>query len=1241
MNVLKKIFNVSVTFTTVLWSLGVSAFVPAVAVAASCPALNPGDMIKVTGKAAIFVLNNDKKVLYFPSGDEFKSFRATYGGYISINQDCYDSLSVPSTYPGGVNFAPGSYIVKRASSDQLYVVEPGNTLAKIDTAAAKALYGSNYKVMTIADQFWPNYVNRGSDISGSGAQVHPGMLVMNGGKTWYVDKDMKLWMVSAAGMTANGFQSKFVHSVSDSAVAGLAQGGTLDTEVKAITDKTQSGGVVATAPGTPTTVVSGSTTVTLAADNPFSATIISDSTNGAQAQIKVLKLVFWAGNDGDSIVTSLKLTRGGVSADTDISNMYLYDGDNMVAGNPSVANGKITFTSNSGLFTVARGSSKTIEVRLDLKNAVTAGKTISFSLASNSDVTTSGNATVGGSYPLAGNAFTVAQTSADLGKLAFTSVTPSAAGTVDPGTTGFEIWRFQVANTAQDMELRKLNFTIVGSVNVGDLTNFSLWDGATQIGSTVAAMSSGKTVTFDFTASPYVVTKGQTKILSLKADVVAGTNRSFYASLQNAADLITFDKNYQVFVKANGTDSFSIVQPNNGSSAVSWSINTGSLTQLLDAASPTGNIAVNATNVTLAKFNWKANGEDVKISSLNVSSTISGGRTITNVRLLVNGSQVGTTIATLAGNSASNNGWGTFGNSFIVKAGTSSVVTIVADLTGSATAGDTVIAGVVAGSSNGQGVVSLTNISTTGKNANTLTVKSGTVSVAKNGSFGEKSANNPTGTVNGTQQKVGSFVITAGAGEDVTLSQITLEDYQASAGNCAGNTLQNITLMDAGKKVLGQTYANPSTTCTTRNTFTFNLSPAVTIANGAQYTVDVYADLKAAYTSAAALLDVYSITASGKTTGSNASVTPSAQTVPLQAVYVSTAGALMVQVDSDTPIATNYLMGATDQTVARFKVTASSTEDVNVTQLVISAKFSSGATGTMSNIRLFDELGNQVGSAVSSFSDSVAGTSSPTTTYSHATFTNLPLKVLAGSSKTLSLKVDFTSYQNAGFSTTGQNFAPVILQNYFTAGSTNPVTATGGSSGTSLTATVSTYGSVNNFGASGTGAAGAYSATTTLYRAKLTTAWASDAPSGASAPGASQIVGKFVITNLANSGNYTATVQNVNFDLSSTISNTATRVLTVYKDAVNTTAVATTNGADSAGTGAFYDTNISEANFTDVDISSGASKTFFVTLDTTNAAQAKSLSVRIGNADITWTDGVSSVTVMGQDLPLAYKTFTY
>ncbi|MEK7131141.1 MAG: hypothetical protein AAB797_00190, partial [Patescibacteria group bacterium] len=263
----KKVFTASVVGTTMLWSVGVSALLPAVAIAAVCPTLAAGDMVKVSGFPAIYSVNKDMKVMYFPSGDEFKSWNVneSYGGYVTVTQACFDSLPVPSAYPGAVNYRAGSWVVKRPSSDQLYVVLPGNSLAKISMADAKTLYGASFKAKVVADAFWPHYTMRGPDVAGT---VHEGMLVSNAGKTWYVDAGNMLKEVTAAGMTANRFKSAFVHAVGTAALVGTTAGATVDAAVTSLSNRTQDGAIVG---GGGAPVVGGSLMVSLASDNPAAA----------------------------------------------------------------------------------------------------------------------------------------------------------------------------------------------------------------------------------------------------------------------------------------------------------------------------------------------------------------------------------------------------------------------------------------------------------------------------------------------------------------------------------------------------------------------------------------------------------------------------------------------------------------------------------------------------------------------------------------------------------------------------------------------------------------------------------------------------------------------------------------------------------------------------------------------------------------------------------------------------------
>lgn len=1213
----KKALTYGIVVTTILWSMGAAALV-APLVASAQVALSAGDVIKGSTKH-VFVYGSDGKRYTFPNDKVFLSWHKDYKAVKTISDAQLAGIQISGT----VAYRPGTYLVKIQTDPKVYAVEPGGVLRWVETEAiAAALYGSqwNKRIHDVDPAIFPFVYKTGENLSSA---LYPsGSLVRLGTDVWHI-VGTERHKVSAAGLTANRFDNKFVLTATD--LSAYAVGPEITGYSANFSDSSQLAVAAPAAPGAPTppAPVGTGLTVSLAVDNPAAATIVTDTngtSNGAQALIPVLKLNFTASADGDVKVTGLTLKRGGISADTDLSNVYLFDGETKLAANPQIAGGNITWTNSTGLLTVSRGGTKAVTVKFDLKNLSSTGKTYTFSLDSAANVV-AGGAAVSGSFPIMGNTYTLAGVT-DLGKLTFTTVSPSAASTVDPGTTNHEVWRFQVAVLNQDVEIRKLIFTVVGSVSVGDLKNFALFDGATQIGATVAEMASDKTVAIE-PAVPYVFKTGVTKNLSLRADVVGGTNRTFRATVQDGTHVVIYDKGYNIFLKHAGSDSFTVIEP---TSSVNWTINTGRLNLSVASDSPVSNVASSTTNATMAKFVFEAVGEDMKVANLTMTCT--GGGTgptmkIANVKMVLEGVQVGTTASTLDCDGAATNAQ-TFGNTFIVRAGQKAVLSLVADTT-NATIGATrtLHTDLSAGSSNASGVVSLASVSTTAQTGRTLTVRGATVTVTKNAAYGDKSSSNPTGTTNASNVKVASFVITAGSGEPVDVTQISLTE---AASTCIGTYLQNLRLVNAAGTQIAPTLASPSTSCGTANSYTFNVSPTITIPAGSDYVVDIYSDTKGSTLSANNLVRVDSVTASGRDTGTSAS---SGTDVTLQAVEIASAGTLTVAVDADSTLGNNQLMGATGITLAKFKLTAGAAEAVNITQIVLLNKVSSAATGTLTNIKLIDDAaGTQIGSTLPSF-----GVSNATTTFTYGTFANLSYQVPKNAGKVVRVVADIVSYEAGGYSTTGQTVALSLAPNY--SSGSNSFTAQGSQSGTSLTATVTAS---SESGAVGT----ALASTQTLYRVKLSTAYASDTPSGAASPSAAQVVMKFVVSNLANVGTYVATVERVNFDLSSTISNTAgTKQLAVYKDSLATTALVTTN-FNANGNENFADTGITDAGFTDVEISSGSSKTFFVTLDTSAAATNKSLSLRIGNNDVSWTDGVSTgVTVMGGELPLLFKTFTY
>lgn len=1271
----KKAFTVTIVVTTILWSIGVAAFVAPLVANAADVVLTAGDVIKGTSTKNVFYYAADGKRYTFPSDKVYFSWYKDWTVVKTLSDAQLSNITIGGTLP----YRAGTQLIKVQSANNVYAVEPGGTIRWIETEPiAKSLYGNDWakKVHDVDPSIFPYVYKVGTAVNTATYPV--GSLVKSGADVYYIASATSKQKVSSAGLTANKFQDKYVVTTALD-LSGYVAGAEIAAVDTALTTLVGTAPVV---PGTPVVPVAGSgLTVALAADQPVAATIVADSTNttdGAQALIPVLKLNFTAAADGDVKVKTLKLTRGGISSDTNIANMYLYDGDTQLASSPSIATKVFSFNNSSGLFTVAKGSSKVITVKFDLQNGGTggvgAGVTINFSVAALADVVTDG-AIVNGTFPATSNTLTTA-TVIDLGQFALATIAPSADSNVDPGQLGYEIWRFTATTQSQDVELRSVKFTIIGSFNLADLKNFALYDGGTQIGATVVDMAADKTVTIK-PATPYAFTKGTVKTLSLKADIVSGSTRNFYTSIQNAGDLVIYDKGYGVFLKHNGLDSFAVVKPANDATsgaASKYTIASGSLSMSVAVDSPTGNIASSTTGVLLSKFNVKANGEDIKISEVILTCTGSNtGKTLVNVKILADGTQIGTTKALSDVCDGATHALMTYslGSTWIVRSGTTSVLTVKADITGTTTAAETIHADLHTGTA--QGLTSLNAPTVSALVGRTLTIAAGTLSVSKNASFGNKLSTNPTGTINGAGVKIGSFVINGGAGEDAEISQIAVVDY--STTYYASKYLQNLKLMH-GTTPLGATVSSPAAGSTTAQSHTFNISPAITIKAGEQYVVDVVADIKdQAQTGAYPIVNFDSVTASGKLTGTAASYTTD---VELQQTYIASAGTLTVAIDSDTPLPTNLLMGSVDQTLAKFKLTADPSESINITELVVSNAVMSGATGTLKNIRLFDDAGVQIGQAVNAFNSAQTSNTLSTTTYAGVKFSGFTYVIPANQSKVITVKADITTYQDLGITATGKAFQLALVPDYdgTTSGVQLPITGVGAQSGATsviavgnFTATTDTAGTTTPLTTeSNTTARQVPEAVTgqvranefVLYRCKLAIAWAGDTPSGASSPNAMQTIAKFTIENKANAGGYSATVYALNFSISTTISNTADRVLTIYKDSLSTTALKTTTfvtGATIANV--MGNTNIVDNVTTDdVAISSGASKTFFVTLDTTDAASTKSLSITIPNSHsamvksgtaptrygILWGDGVSgSTTIVGNDrqLPLAQKTLTY
>ncbi|MHA1482601.1 MAG: hypothetical protein ACTSQA_04085 [Candidatus Heimdallarchaeaceae archaeon] len=942
-------------------------------------------------------------------------------------------------------------------------------------------------------------------------------------------------------------------------------------------------------------------------DNPGATTIVADDTgtaDSAQSMIPFLKVKLTNGDSSEVKVTQISFKRSGISSDSDTSQAYIYEGDTLVAEYGSYSSGVLTFTSSAGIVVIPAGESKTITLKCDLVNDASSGKTIRFSIDSASDIVSDASE-VNGTFGLVGNYMSTAVTT-DVGQL--TVATTTAAGaTVDP-QDGLDIYNLNLTGSDQKLEVRKIKFTNIGSISVGDLKNFMLYDGGVQIGDTIEDLDSAKTVTFDLTDSPLVIDKGITKNLHLKADIVNGTNRTFQFSIQEMTDISVYDTGYGIYIKPNKTDSWTVFK------MITSTINTGKLTLTKSSDCPSGNVALGATNVTIVKFDAKATGEDVKITSLYVSvygtNMATGGSNdgLYQGKVYFDGSQKGSTknLITHTAEGATSRTQFTFGNTFIVPAdGETYTIEIKADIKdyeGDAFGGDekitTQLRTFVATGRDSS--ASVTVSSATGYE---LAITTGVLSAAKNQAISNWTAANPTGVPGAEEVLVGSFVVTAGASEGADITSLVMRLATTTS------ILQNMKLYNGTKETGTQIGAIRSSVAVDTD-YTFYPSSYISLEKSNSFVLNVYADILTGFSAGDnGYVRLGTVSGTGKVTNSSANTSG---TVVGQTIWLVANASLTATAASDQPKAAQVMMSDTDVVFNKIKLAAGVGEDVQVTEIIVKGVLGGLApTSTVTNISLWDGT-TQVGSTKNAL------VAAATATFD---LTSSPWVIPAGTDKVLTIKADINNY---AYASSGADVKLGVI--------TSGITAKGGTSGVDCGDTGAVAGkSMYN------------------YKTKVTVAVNSETPVGAKFAGTSKHVLYFDVTN---DGAFDAYLNAVTFGIdfvtgTGSATATADRVFHIYDSIDITTSLG--NGTIATGD-AISTTTLAIDISTDHAIPAGATKTFYVIGDTSDcgatsgSSAGSQLSFYISTgSNLNWDDDVSTAveSTRTKTFPITGETLTY
>ena len=1018
---LKKIFTVGVVTTTIFWSFGITTLVQvAVANAETFPTLVAGQMVKVVGKAPIYVINGKGEALYYPTGDEFKSWftdNVYKGKYTPITMAHFDTIKVPAVQPISAGYRPGSTLVKRESSDTLYVVQPGNTLAEIDAATASSLGYSTSKAFEVKLNAWGAYTSRANKITS--AVAHPGMYVKVNNVTYYVDATNKLREVTAAALSANGVKPAVVHSLGASAISGLATGEKIDGVLAELKDSTQTG-LVAVTP----VVTGGSLAVSLASDTPAAGYAFASA-----ARVPFTKVVFTAGSNAVKI-DSFKVKRTGAAAvDADFSSINVVTPEGTLlndSGKTLNSDHEVTFTED---ITVPANSSKTYTLvgMMAAAAIMTAGNAPKLAVT---EVVSDASSVSG--LPVEGNIMTTNE-SLTLGTVTLTEGSSIGTVTKQVGATNVLLASIKVTNTGstdtKSVKVERMQVYNSSTIADADISNLKL-----KFNGNVVASGSllNKDAVFDLAGctTDCTVEKGYDKTYDVYADLTGGSGRTIDLDVQYVTHVLIKDVNNNVYI----TPSYGTVSAAAMTNAVT--VSQGKLNITKVDTVPAGNIPGNATS-PLASWNFKVTGEPVDVRTLVfkvTTSSASGTLAPTGVDALVLYNAAGKALmGSVDVTGAYSPGYATTTDTFTLQPG-DNILTLKGKIDSTAVANDIVTVSV--------DMANTTNFSARGVNSS-LDITLGTYAtpqsvVAANAQTIQTSALTVT-----TLSQPASTTYAAGTG-NVLLAKIMLdaaasaEDIKVTAMTIVDNTgaaAKTIDIQSAMLKVdkdgdsyngagttefLTETVSGSDSDAGDNENFVFNLSGAdqFTVKKGKKLVVELYGSISGGAATGSTAIHQFALntanylSATGLT--SNTTVSESISASFGNGITVGTSGGgLAVSLASGNP-SSKLVAAGTTVTLASFNFLATTTEDVELDYLHLTQLTTTAAS---TSYRDYDEIWfvNEAG-------QEVAGTRmSPTSTSPYIDFADEAVVIATADTDgvNLSLKGKLASIGGSSNGTSG------------------------------------------------------------------------------------------------------------------------------------------------------------------------------------------------------------------------------
>lgn len=516
----------------------------------------------------------------FPSAEVFMSYGYNFGQLAAASTE---DLALPV---GPIMVYADGTLVKGPGDPLVYLV---TSAQKRGFTSGSVFSGLGFSFVDVQQAPFNTFADlpTGANID-STTMAHPaGVTVLSNGTVWLMTSTGRMGYPSMAVFLSRGMTLEKVvpanaadMAMPDSGVVTMLTG--------------CSGGI------SPTPPPSGPVSVSLASDNPAGGTIVT-----GQATADLLHFTL----TGNGTVQSITLHRSGISDQSTLTNVYLYDGNTRLTDGFSFnSNGDITMSN----LNLAVNGSRTISVKADVFASGTSGQTISVAVTS---VMVTGGTPVASN--VSGNTFTVANGTGVLASASFTAANTVTAATVNAGTTAYTFWSAPLQINTRTVQLKSAAFRMVGSAPADALSNIKLFVDGVDSGKagTMSVIQGSNYIMFDATSAPVSLTTGSHTI-DVRANIEKGSSRTVQLSVQQAADLMIFDPQVGVNIAVSGT-------PN---SAGLITIGPGSATVVNDPAfQALTNVTGGASNVPVAKFKLHAYGEDVKVNTVQITPLVAAG----------------------------------------------------------------------------------------------------------------------------------------------------------------------------------------------------------------------------------------------------------------------------------------------------------------------------------------------------------------------------------------------------------------------------------------------------------------------------------------------------------------------------------------------------------------------------------------------------------------------------------------